>query len=221
MKRRAKKLLAAIAMLIFNLVVCFSSAFAWFTAARNNDANNIGLVIDANELILTYELYKYDTEEKEVIEIEYFDFNPYDTIIERYNKYTALVLKVNLQSNLFKVNEPTTVTFSSHCTTTTYYEYALSNILYFKSKATTIDETDIYFNVREALEEEDKHTFFTTTKLTDISYDLTSTPVENGFVTIYSVVDYDKHLIDMMGLDASNAPTFTNDISYIRFGIQA
>ena len=48
MKRRTKKLLAATAMLIFNLVVCFSSAFAWFTAASINDANNMGLVIDAH-----------------------------------------------------------------------------------------------------------------------------------------------------------------------------
>jgi len=223
MKRRIKKLLATTAMLIFNLIVCFSSAFAWFTAATHNDTEGMNFVIDANELILTYEIYKYDSDLEAVKKIENFEFTDYDPWINKHNENIELVLKADLSSSLFKVGELITIDILWHCNVDNPRSYVYSNVLYFKSKAINIDETDIYFNAKAALEEEDKHTFFTTTKLTDISYSITTTPVEDRNITIYSVISYDRecflNLLDINHLGTNQ--DFEDDISPIRIGIQA
>lgn len=225
--KRTTKLISATAMLIFNLFVCFASVFAWFYANTNPEANDIGMMIDANELTLAFELYKYDVENKQVISVDSFDFNEYDIYNlpaadgRRNNDYTAIILKVTLFSNLFIANEQKTVTVSLHCTTDNSYDDVLSNILYINSTADAIDESDIYFNTKTSLAAAARQKFITTTKLTDITYSLAVTPTQDRQVIIYSVVDYDKALVDAQNIDINNVPDFVNDIEYIRYGVEA
>lgn len=214
-------------MTIFNLFVCFSAVIAWFVGTQNLKGNDMTVQMEANELTLDYELYKYDVENKQVININSFDFNEYDIYNlpsadgRRNNDYTAIILKVTLFCDVFVTNEQRIVNISLHCTSTSLTEDVLSNILYINSTADAIDESDIYFNTKTSLAAAARQKFITTTKLTDITYSLAVTPTQDRQVVIYSVVDYDKALVDAQNIDINAVPNFVNDIEYIRYGVEA
>lgn len=221
------KLVALTSMLIFNLAVVFAATFAWFYATKNNlSGHDIGMQIDAQELHLDYTLYKFDETEKEVITLETFILNTYDSIIKEKNTNTPLVVKAVLMGNIFSDKTATDVSIDLTCTESSYYTSFLSNIVNFRFKSFTIEEeniTNIYYTARTQLESETPIKFFTTTKLTSRQLILPNAPIIDGTITVYGLVDYDEDLIDQFisvnALTLDTMPVFQNDLNYIRFSV--
>ena len=218
MKNKGLKIIAATIMTIFNLFTCFSAAFAWFVGMNALNGNGMGVQMEANELKIDYELYAYNDSLKQVEEVDNFNLLPYDTIIKENNEFTPIVMKVNLYSSIF-TEETASIKVLMHCTEDDYSAPVLSNITCFKFGEADINSTsasDIYYQVLDDLAEAQKRTFFTTTKLTSVEYNLTF-PVFDNEITFYGIFNYDEDLISNMGITFDNAPTFTNDIQYVRY----
>ena len=218
MKSKRLKIFMATLMTIFNLFVCFSSAFAWFVGTKILDGNNIGVQMEATELRIDYSLYAYNDGLKQVEEVSAFNLLPYDTVIKENNEFTPIVMKITLYSSLF-TESSADINVLMRCTEDSYNAPVLSNITCFKfgdANVTSNEASDIYYQVLDDLSSATKRTFFTTTKLTSVEY-VINLPVDDSKVVFYGIFNYDEDLITSMGLSFDNAPTFTNDIQYIRY----
>lgn len=227
MKNKSLKIIALTAMTIFNLMVVFAATFAWFYATKNNlKGSNIAMQIDAQELHIDYNLYKFDEDEKEIVEIDKFNLNTYDSIIKERNTNTPLVVKVIVAGNIFENKTTSDVLIELTCNESSYYTSYLSNIINFRFKSFTLDTntiSDTYYSAKEELLPETPITFFTTTKLTTRQLTISNAPIINSTITIYGLVDYDEDLIDdfisINQLTLDTMPVFQNDLNYIRFSV--
>ena len=227
MKSKSLKIIALTAMTIFNLMVVFAATFAWFYTTKNNlKGSNIALQIDAQELHINYNLYKFDEDEKQIVEVEKFDLNTYDSIIKERNANTPLVVKVIVAGNIFENKTASDVSIELTCNEEVQFTSYLSNIINFRFKSFTLDTTtisDIYYSAKEELLSETPTTFFTTTKLTTRQLTISNAPIINNTITIYGLVDYDEDLIDdfisINQLTLETMPAFQNDLNYIRFSV--
>ena len=227
MNKRSLKIIALTTMVIFNLVILFTGTFAWFYASKKNlEGSSIALQIDAQELHIDYNLYKFDEDEKEIIEVDKFNLNTYDSIIKERNINTPLIVKAILAGNIFEGKNQSEVTIDLSCNETAHYTSYLSNIINFRFKSFTLNTTnisDIYYDAKEELMSENPITFFTTTKLTTTQLIINNAPIINNTITIYAMVDYDEDLIDnfitVNSLTLDTMPAFQNDLNYIRFSV--
>jgi len=227
MKNKSLKIIALTAMTIFNLMVVFAATFAWFYATKNNlKGSNIALQIDAQELHINYNLYKFDEDEKQIVEVEKFDLNTYDSIIKERNINTPLVVKVIVAGNIFENKAASDVSIELTCTEEVQFTSFLSNIINFRFKSFILDTStisDTYYSAKEELLSETPTTFFTTTKLTTRQLTISNAPIINNTITIYGLVDYDEDLIDdfisINQLTLETMPAFQNDLNYIRFSV--
>ena len=60
MKRAKFKIALATALVLFDLFSCFAGTYAWFTAARTNEAASMQVQMYTHELDMSYKVYKYD-----------------------------------------------------------------------------------------------------------------------------------------------------------------
>lgn len=218
MKNKRLKIFMATMMTIFNLFVCFTSTYAWFVGTKNLNGDGLDVQMEACELSIDYSLYAYNDNLKQVEEVTSFNLTPYDTVIKENNEYTSIVMKVTLHSNIF-IEDNTNINVSMYCTESSYSAPVLSNITYFKfgeANVTSTNASDIYYQVLEDLSSATKRTFFTTTKLTSVEYTI-NLPVVDNSIVFYGIFNYDEDLITSMGISFEDAPTFTNDIQYIRY----
>jgi len=227
MKSKSLKIIAMTAMTIFNLAVVFAATFAWFYAARTNlAASDIGMQIDAKELHIDYNLYKFDEDEKQITEIEKFNLNTYDSIIKERNTNTPLVVKAVVAGNVLYNKTITDISIELSCDEELHYTSYLSNIVNFRFKSFTLDTntiSDTYYAAKEELLLETPITFFTTTKLTTRQLVINNAPIINNTITVYGLLDYDEALIDnFISINAftlDTMPVFQNDLNYIRFSV--
>jgi hypothetical protein len=226
MKNRGLKIFSATAMVIFNLVICFMATFAWFVNTKMLDGNEMAIQMDAHELHLDYQILKFDDDQKQVIEIDSFNLNQYDSIIKERNTKTAIVLKVDLMSNLFLNKTVSDVDISLKCTETDSTTNYLSNITHFKFGTTAInsdDITTIYDTTVSNLESVTPLKFITTVKLTEVNFTIQAAPIVDGKITVYGVFNYDEDLLNALHINIFSDPdvnlAFLNDIEYVRYGV--
>jgi hypothetical protein len=218
-QNKSLKLVFATAMAIFNLFCCFAGTWAWFTAARNLKGDAMAVQIEANELRLTYEAYKFEDSLKDIIEIDNLNLNPYDTVIKERNKNNAIVIKATLTSNLFADKTASDVEITLKCSSDSYFDDSLSNITHFKFAPLTNIE-DVYYDSVAGLQNISPLKFLTTVKLTEVTYTISNAPIIDGKIVIYGLFNYDEDLINARNIDITDEiPVFTNDIEYIRYGV--
>lgn len=213
------KIIATTIMTIFNLAVAFAATFAWFTAARKVNGSDITVQIEAHELNLDYEIYKFDDSIKDIIEIDNLTLNPYDTVIRERNKTNAVVIKTTLSSNFFIGKSTYDINISLSCSATAANTDFLSNITHFKFAPLTNVE-DVYYDTVNNLQNVAPLKFITTVKLTEVTYTISHAPIVDNQIIIYGLFNYDEDLIDARNIDITDEiPVFTNDIQYIRYGV--
>ncbi len=218
-KSKSLKTIALTLTTIFNLAVTFAATFAWFTAAKQLQTFNIATQIEAHELNLNYEIYKFDDNVKDIVKTNDLSLNPYDTVIKEKNKNNVIVIKATLQSNFFLGKSTYDVNISIACTETTASTDYLSNITCFKFSALTEIE-NIYYDSIVGLENVTPLKFITTVKLTEINFNILNAPVINNRITIYGLFNYDDDLITAKSINiVDEIPIFINDIEYIRFAV--
>lgn len=219
MRKNNLKIIAATCMTIFNLAICFAATFAWFTAAKKLSGSDMTMQIEAHELRLSYELYKFDDSVKDIVEVESLNLNPYDTVIKERNKNNAIVIKAILESDFFTNNSTYDVELKIACTDNSYYTDSLSNITHFKFAPLTNIE-DVYYDSVAGLQNVSPLKFLTTVKQTEVTYIISNAPIVNNQIVIYGLFNYDEDLINARNIDITDEiPVFTNDIEYIRYGV--
>lgn len=135
----------AVALLFFATAI---ASFAWFTNNQNVKNKNIQMGIHSEDAQAIFYVYKYDvTSEVETVDVQTcitshddvvpitLDFNQYDTVFVDRNKYTPIIIRVDVEgTNLFLSNNETgTVSFNVIRTHTAREEgkYYTSDILRF------------------------------------------------------------------------------------------
>ena len=219
MKSKQLKIFALISMVIFNIAVLFAATFAWFIAAKQLSGTDIAVQIEANELKLDYEIYKFDDSLKSVVETDCLNLNPYDTVIKERNSNNAIIIKTILTSTFFIGKSTHDVNISIACTAPAANTDFLSNITHFKFAALTNIE-DVYYDSINGLQNASTLKFITTVKLTEISYTINNAPIIDNKIIIYGLFNYDDALINARDIDITDEiPVFMNDIEYIRYGV--
>lgn len=219
MKSKSLKIFAMTFMVIFNLAVTFAATFAWFTAMKQLSGDQMAVQMEAHELRLDYEIYKFDDSLKEITEIDNLTLNPYDTVIKERNKNNAIIIKATLESDFFVNNSTYDISISLACSETAANTDYLSNITHFKF-ATLTDIEDIYYDSVAGLQNITPLKFITTVKLTEITYTISNAPIIDNKVVIYGLFNYDEDLINARDINIRDEiPVFTNDIEYIRYGV--
>lgn len=213
------KIFLATVMSIFNLFVCFVGTFAWFTAKKTLLSDSMTVQIEAHELKLGYEIYKFDDALKDITEIESLNLNPYDTVIKERNKNNAIIIKAILESDLFANKTSSNVEIKLKCSSDSYYDDSLSNITHFKFAPLTNIE-DVYYDSVAGLQNIAPLKFITTVKLTEVTYTISNALIIDGKIVIYGLFNYDEDLINARDINIRDEiPVFTNDIEYIRYGV--
>lgn len=215
------KLCLATICVIFNLIGCFVATYSWFVNAKQDKASSFSIQIEANELKLNYTLYKYNEEIKSVEETDLFNLSKYDSIIKERNTHTAIIAKIELNSNLFEEGFSNELIFEAGCIDQESMSYSLSNIIQFKNIiAEDISDANVMYNtILNLSENEEKVNFVDTAKQTLISRNISFTVDSTNKIILYSIINYDEELIDAMNIDVYNVPEFTNDLTFMRYSI--
>lgn len=106
--RKSFKIVAAVGMTMFSLLVAFTATFAWFSANQDNNVGGGDVHTTPIDLNFDYFLYQYDisdignvkavgdTKEERIFDLNDFSMHSYDTIFTRNNKYTYSLLRIEI-----------------------------------------------------------------------------------------------------------------------------
>ncbi len=225
MKHKKLKTICAILMAIFNLFVCFTGAWAWYTAMHQNNASGFSVVIYTHELDMSYRVYKYSDDEKAIINAtghnDALTLQEYDSVLTERNVNTAILIEFAINGMALNDNLPIYV--NSHCTNNSKTAKVISNIISLQFDViptiTSNDPTTIYNQAVTHFNSVTKNYFNQTTKITDIEYELEdySSAVQNGALRLYILLDYSSTLINNFEFTVGDAATttFSNDLTRI------
>jgi len=225
MKRKGLKVLLATTMCIFNLFVCFSSVFAWFTAANKDNAAGMQVQIRAHELDMSYRVFKYSDDEKAGVEFtgqqDALEMQKYDSVITSRNEHTPIILEFLLSGVSLGENLPINITTTrSQSDATAKY---ISNIVKLQFAPLNISSNDgsvIYDTAVSYFRNQDNEAIFEDGE-TEVNYELTdySAYLTSSGLTLFIMLDYSEELIkrfrDNFDITDSTTVAFTNDLQNI------
>ena len=221
------KMFSATLLILFNLIVCFSSTISWFVSATNNDASNMQVQLYTHELDMSYRVYKYVDDEKSVIDVTGRDdaltLQKYDSVIKNRNENTPIILDFLLTGVSLGDNIP--IYINAHCTNNTTTERVLSNIVMLQFCSFTNvgnDASSIYSNVLSYIEDNNISAITfkqNNTKIQDVMFTVSNYVdlIEHNSLRIFIKIDYSEELIDAFefSLTDSDSTSFTNDLTLI------
>lgn len=226
MKHTKLKTFLASILVAFNVLVCFAGAYAWFTAAKRNDASGMQIQMYTHELDMSYKVYKYSDDEKSPIDassqVDALKLQEYDSVIKSRNTNTPVIIVFNITGMTLGENIP--VYINTHCTNTTTTARVLSNIIELKfaviSSITSDSATTIYNSAVSYFESVNGVTFKNNNvKNQDILYTLNnySSSIVGGSLKLYIQLDYSETLIDAFEFSITDSTTtsFSNDLTMI------
>lgn len=226
MKHSKFKMFLAAIMVAFNVLVCFAGAYAWFVAARRNDASQMQIQMYTHELDMSYKVYKYSDDDKSPIDAtgqaDALKLQEYDSVIKSRNSNTPIIIVFNLTGVSLGENIP--VYINTHCTNTTTTARVLSNIIELKfaviNTITSSDPVDIYEEVVDYFTGVNGVAFKNNSiKSQDILYTLQnySSSIVGGGLKLYIQLDYSEPLIDAFEFSITDSTTtsFQNDLTMI------
>lgn len=228
MKHGKIKIAAATSLVVFNLAICFTAAYAWFVNANHNDASNFTIKMHTHELDMRYKVYKYVDDEKAVIDVtersDALALPEYDSVIRSRNEHTPIVIEFSITGMSLGENIP--IHININCTNSTTNERVLSNIIQFQyvciTSITSSAPAEIY---SQAIEYFDNNNIPAMTfvngnnKNQNIQYILSDyvSSIVDGSLKLYLKVDYSESLIDNFEFSFSDVQTtsFANDLTRI------
>lgn len=105
-KAHGNRLLLRALIAFFAMAAMLSSvAYAWLTANRQVGSGDMDMALVVDDTSASYVVYRYDIAEGKCVttdadgnalNIANLDFNQYDTIFKSYNKYTPMIVKVDV-----------------------------------------------------------------------------------------------------------------------------
>jgi len=219
MKRKGLKITLATVMCIFNLFVCFSGVFAWFTAAHRNEASGMQVQMEGHELDLSYRVFKYSDDYKAGVEVtarqDALEMQKYDSVITSRNEHTPIILEFLLTGASLGENLPINIT-TTRSQSNANAKY-ISNIIKLQLAPLTINSDNpdtIYTTAISSLQSEPEVVFDageleTTYVLNNYSSYLTS-----AGLTLYIMMDYSEDLVSNFTFDIHDTLTtsFQNDL---------
>ena len=225
MKHMKLKIFLATLITIFDLASCFAGTWAWFTAARTNDASQMAVQMYTHELDMSYRVYKYNDDVKSAInatgQADALVLQEYDSVFEDHNDHTPIIIEFMMTG--MDLGEDIPVYINTHCTNNVYNSRYVSNIVELKfaliNSITSSDPNDIYNDAVAHFQNVDGLTFVEgTTKNQDVVYTLDdySEDILNGSLRLYIQLDYSVSLIHdnfSFSLSDITTTTFTNDLT--------
>ena len=228
MKRAKFKIALATALVLFDLFSCFAGTYAWFTAARTNEAASMQVQMYTHELDMSYRVYKYDDDLGAAINAtgrpDALILKEYDSVIKSRNENMAIILEFNVTGMDLGENIPLHI--NTHCSNDTTTARVMSNIVKLQfapiASITSYDANTIYSQSVSYFDENavPEVTFKDgDTKSQDVVYSLTNytDSIVNGSLRIYIKLDYSTELIDEFDFDITDVLTtsFANDLTLI------
>ena len=224
MKRKGLKILTTTLVCIFNLFVCFASAFAWFVVANRNDANQMQVEIYTHELDLSYRVLKYIDDEKAAVDVtgqpDALTLQDYDSVIKSRNVNTPIILEFWLSGITLGENTPINISSTLKSVVADYY---LSDVIRLKFATFNVQATsanDVYYEVVDYFEDVTEVTFKTgNTKVNEVNYilDNYSSYLTSYGLDLFIMLDYSEDLIDALNISQLDLQTitFANDLKEI------
>ena len=230
MKRDKLKARLAALLAVFNLASCLVGTYAWFVAAKVNDASNMQIQMYTHELDMSYRVYKYDDDLEEAINVtgepDELVLKEFDSVIRERNTNTSIILEFLITGMSLGENIP--IHINTTCRETDPDEHALSNIIKLQfapiNSITTTDANEKYNQAVNYFDENSipEITFKTgSNKVTSVTYDLAnySSSIIGGTLNLYIKLDYSESLVDdftgTFVFDGSSSNSFDQDLTAI------
>ena len=231
MKQRRIELFSVFLLFILSLSMCFVGTYAWFTAARLNDASGLQVQMYTHELDMSYRVYKYVDDAKEAVDVsgqpDALTLQEYDSVITSRNSDTALILDFNITG--MSLNEDIPVLITTTCEDPRADSRMLSNIIKLQfaniSTITSDNANDIYRQANAYFDSNhiEELTFKNGgSKVRSLEYLLDSYDYTDGAVRLFIRIDYSPTLIEEFSFSVSDASTtsFGNDLTMISCDVE-
>lgn len=208
---------------VFLMFATAIASFAWFTNNQNVKNKDIQMGIHSEDATATFYVYKYDiTSDTETVHVETcvttqndvapikLDFNQYDTVFVDRNKYTPIVIRVDVESENLHLgaNETGSVSFTviRNHTLREANKYYTSDILRFttvtprniQSTGSQYD-VDLYKGFLDDYYDNTKsETAVSAANLTDLSIVFSNDPTSTSYDEIIITNNYTNNDLELL-----------------------